>query len=120
MYFRTCHVKPTPTRRSNTNGRVHQGNLGTQRFFRKVSVAHHGMELSFADMTLAENVKRLLKPNTKMVWVETPSNPLLKIVDIAAVAAVVKEFNKDIWVVVDNTFMSPYFQVRIWIEFYSV
>ncbi|KAH7727312.1 cystathionine gamma-lyase [Aphelenchoides avenae] len=83
---------------------------GTQRFFRKVSVAHHGMELSFADMTLAENVKRLLKPNTKMVWVETPSNPLLKIVDIAAVAAVVKEFNKDIWVVVDNTFMSPYFQ----------
>jgi cystathionine gamma-lyase len=83
---------------------------GTQRYFRKVSVPNHGMELSFADMTDVENVKKLLKPNTKMVWCETPSNPLLKVVDVAAIAEVVKAYNKNIWIIVDNTFMSPYFQ----------
>jgi cystathionine gamma-lyase len=46
-----------------------------------------------------------------MVWFESPSNPLLKVVDIAAVAAAAKAYNKEITVVVDNTFMSPFFQV---------
>lgn len=47
----------------------------------------------------------------KMVWFESPSNPLLKVVDVAAVVAAAKKFNSEIIVVVDNTFMSPYFQV---------
>lgn len=46
-----------------------------------------------------------------MIWFETPSNPLLKVVDIKAVVDEVKKINKDIIVVTDNTFMSPYFQV---------
>ena len=45
-----------------------------------------------------------------MVWVESPSNPLLKVVDIRAVTEIVKQFNEEILIVVDNTFMSPYFQ----------
>uniref|UniRef100_A0A914XUR0 cystathionine gamma-lyase n=1 Tax=Panagrolaimus superbus TaxID=310955 RepID=A0A914XUR0_9BILA len=45
-----------------------------------------------------------------MVWIESPSNPLLKVVDIAGIVEVAKRFNKEILVVVDNTFMSPYFQ----------
>ena len=45
-----------------------------------------------------------------MVWFESPSNPLLKVIDIEAVTQMVKAFNKEILVVVDNTFMSPYFQ----------
>lgn len=46
-----------------------------------------------------------------MVWFETPSNPLLKIIDVEAVAKISKRHNKDIIIVVDNTFMTPYFQV---------
>lgn len=48
-----------------------------------------------------------------MVWLESPSNPLLKVVDIAAVVHCVKRANPNILVIVDNTFMSPYFQVRV-------
>ncbi|KAE9554544.1 hypothetical protein FO519_002248 [Halicephalobus sp. NKZ332] len=83
---------------------------GTQRYFRRVSVPQHGLKVDFADLTDLENVKKSLKPETKMVWVESPSNPLLKVVDIAGVTKIVKEFNEEILVVVDNTFMSPYFQ----------
>jgi cystathionine gamma-lyase len=83
---------------------------GTQRYFRRVSVPQHGIKLDFADLTDVENLKAVLKPETKLVWVESPSNPLLKVVDIAAVVEVAKRHNKEIIVVVDNTFMSPYFQ----------
>lgn len=48
-----------------------------------------------------------------MVWFETPSNPLLKVIDVKALVNVVKNISKEITVVVDNTFMSPYFQVAI-------
>lgn len=51
-----------------------------------------------------------LKPATKLVWFETPTNPLLKITDIAEVVRIVRDFNKDIIIVVDNTFMTPFFQ----------
>ncbi len=46
-----------------------------------------------------------------MIWIETPTNPTLRLVDIKTVAAIAHEMNKDMIVVVDNTFMSPYFQV---------
>ncbi|CAG9536514.1 unnamed protein product [Cercopithifilaria johnstoni] len=83
---------------------------GTQRFFRKVSVPQHGLEISFVDMTDLKSFNRSLKSNTKMIWLETPTNPLLKVIDIAAVVEITKTFRSDILVVVDNTFMSPYFQ----------
>lgn len=83
---------------------------GTQRYFRRVSVPQHGLKVDFVDLTNLDDLKKALKKETKMVWFESPSNPLLKVVDIAAVAEIVKQFNEEILIVVDNTFMSPYFQ----------
>lgn len=83
---------------------------GTQRFIRRVSVPNHGIQADFVDLTVISNLEKAIKPNTKMVWFETPSNPLLKVVDIAAVVQAAKTANPQITVVVDNTFMSPYFQ----------
>ncbi|KAL3116965.1 hypothetical protein niasHT_002924 [Heterodera trifolii] len=83
---------------------------GTQRYFRQISVEHHGMELSFVDLTKLANLEKEFKPNTKMVWFETPSNPLLKVIDIEAVCRAVRSRSKECIVVVDNTFMTPYFQ----------
>jgi cystathionine gamma-lyase len=83
---------------------------GTERYFRKISVPRHGMQLDFVDLNNLKEFKNALKPNTKIVWFESPSNPLLKVVDIQAVVDITKQYNKDILVIVDNTFMSPYFQ----------
>lgn len=83
---------------------------GTQRYFRRISIPYHGLEVSFVDMTDPTNLEKALKENTKLVWVETPSNPLLKLADIDAIATLTKKYNSEILVVVDNTFMSPYFQ----------
>ncbi|KAI1713259.1 cys/Met metabolism PLP-dependent enzyme domain-containing protein [Ditylenchus destructor] len=83
---------------------------GVQRYLRKLSVAKHTLELTQVDMTNLDNLKAALKKNTKMVWFESPSNPLLKVVDIKAAVEISKAYNKDIVVVVDNTFMTPYFQ----------
>jgi len=82
---------------------------GTNRYFRRVA-AEVGMQVSFADFTKIELLQAALKPNTKMVWLETPTNPTMKVVDIKACAEVCHSYNKDIVVVVDNTFMSAYFQ----------
>lgn len=51
--------------------------------------------------------------SVQLVWIETPTNPMMKVVDIKACSEVAHEYNKDIVVVVDNTFMSAYFQVRV-------
>ncbi len=80
---------------------------GTYRLFRRV-LESYGLEFSFVDMTDLEQTARALRPNTKMLWVETPTNPLLKVVDIAALAALGKTHNA--LAVVDNTFASPYLQ----------
>ncbi|GFO11456.1 cystathionine gamma-lyase, partial [Plakobranchus ocellatus] len=73
-----------------------------------------GLEISFVDCTVIQNVINALTPNTKMIWIETPTNPTLKLVDITAVCQAVRAETED-WevrpfVVVDNTFMSAYFQ----------
>lgn len=81
---------------------------GTNRYFRKVATKF-GLEVDFVDATDPANVEKAIKKNTKMVWVETPTNPTMKLVDIAAVSAVVKK-HKDIFLVVDTTFLSSYFQ----------
>ncbi len=80
---------------------------GSFRLFDKV-LKNNGIEFSYADLTHVENFSKHIKPNTKMVWIETPTNPTLKLTDIKKISAIAKE--KNILTVVDNTFMSPYFQ----------
>ncbi|KAG5275612.1 hypothetical protein AALO_G00122340 [Alosa alosa] len=82
---------------------------GTNRYFRRIA-SEIGMDVSFADCTKPEVLKSALKPNTKLVWIETPTNPTMKVVDIKACAEIAHQHNKDIVVVVDNTFMSAFFQ----------
>jgi len=83
---------------------------GTYRLFTKL-YAQYGIVFKFVDMTDFENVEKVLTPKTKLVWIETPSNPLLKIIDIKAVAALKSKYSFDL--VVDNTFATPYLQKPI-------
>lgn len=80
---------------------------GTYRIFTKV-FANYGIKFHFVDMSDAENIRQYINGNTKMIWAETPTNPLLNIVDIEACAKIAKE--KNLLLVVDNTFASPYLQ----------
>jgi cystathionine beta-lyase len=80
---------------------------GSYRIFTTI-FAKMGIKFHFVDMSDAENIRPLISANTKMIWVETPTNPLLRIIDIEAVAAIGHEANA--LVVVDNTFSSPYLQ----------
>lgn len=80
---------------------------GTFRLFDKV-LRHNGIEFSFVDLTNPESFEKAIKPNTKLIWIETPTNPMLKLVDIRKHCALAQK--KNIISVVDNTFMSPYFQ----------
>ncbi|XP_072129936.1 cystathionine gamma-lyase-like [Mobula birostris] len=81
---------------------------GTNRYFSKVA-SEMGLETSLVDCTSLKCLKEAIKPNTKLVWIETPTNPMMSVVDIKACAEVVHEHG-DIIMVVDNTFMSAYFQ----------
>jgi cystathionine beta-lyase/cystathionine gamma-synthase len=67
-----------------------------------------GMEFSFIDTSCLENVSKAIRPNTKLMYVETPTNPTMIITDIAAVAKIARD--KNITLAVDNTFLSPYLQ----------
>jgi cystathionine gamma-synthase/cystathionine gamma-lyase len=79
---------------------------GTYRLFSKV-LARYGLTFSFVDMSDLSAVAAAIRPNTKLLWIETPTNPLLKLVDIAAVSALKPA---GAFSAVDNTFASPYFQ----------
>ncbi|XP_059840330.1 cystathionine gamma-lyase-like [Hypanus sabinus] len=81
---------------------------GTNRYFSRVA-SEMGLETSLIDCTSLKCLKEAIKPNTKLVWIETPTNPMMSVVDIKACAEVVHE-RGDIIMVVDNTFMSAYFQ----------
>jgi len=80
---------------------------GTRRLFRKVFEGL-GLQFSFVDFVTGKDVEPHIQPNTKIIWIETPTNPLMKIVDIASVCQTAKRHR--ITTVVDNTFASPYFQ----------
>jgi cystathionine gamma-lyase len=80
---------------------------GTFRYTTKV-LAKYGVDIEFIDMTDPQNVEKAIKPNTKMVYMESPTNPLLKLVDIAAINQIAKKHH--ILTCVDNTFASPYLQ----------
>uniref|UniRef100_A0A914CDR0 cystathionine gamma-lyase n=1 Tax=Acrobeloides nanus TaxID=290746 RepID=A0A914CDR0_9BILA len=77
---------------------------------KKILQPTHRIEITFTEFTDINAVKKSLKENTKLVLFESPTNPTLKVIDIEEVTKAVKNFNKDIFVVVDNTFISPYFQ----------
>lgn len=81
---------------------------GTFRLFERVRKRSAGLEFSFVDLSEPDALVGALRPNTKMIWIETPSNPLLKIVDLRATAAKAKQHGA--LSVVDNTFASPYLQ----------
>ena len=83
---------------------------GTYRIFTKV-YGKFGMEFSFVDMTNIANIENAINPKTKLIWIETPTNPMLNIVDIAAVCELAKKHN--LLVCVDNTFASPYLQTPL-------
>jgi cystathionine gamma-lyase len=70
--------------------------------------ADHGLNFSYVDMSDLDAVRKALRPETKYIWFETPTNPMMKLVDLAGIAAVARE--KGIRTICDNTFMSPYFQ----------
>jgi len=80
---------------------------GSYRMFKKV-YERFGIKFHFADLSNSENVRKYINTNTKLLWLETPSNPLMRIIDIQACAAIAKKHN--ILVAVDNTFASPYLQ----------
>lgn len=80
---------------------------GTFRLFNRV-LKNNGIEFSFIDLTDSNNLESALQSNTKMIWIETPTNPTLKLADIRTICEIAHK--KNIIVVVDNTFMSPYFQ----------
>ena len=80
---------------------------GTPRLFNQV-MSDFGLEFSYIDTTDPNNVERAIRKNTRMVFVETPTNPMMRISDLAAISAMCRR--RKVALVVDNTFMSPYFQ----------
>ena len=80
---------------------------GTERILRTYTELY-GLEVTYVDMTDLNAVKKVLRPNTKALWIETPSNPLLNIVDIKALSEIAH--TQHALAIVDNTFLSPYYQ----------
>jgi len=81
---------------------------GTYRLFENVRRRSAGLEFSFVDMADLQAVEAAIRPNTRMIWVESPSNPLLKLVDLPQLAAIAKRHG--VLTVADNTFASPWIQ----------
>ncbi len=80
---------------------------GSYRIFQQV-FAPYGIQFHFTDLTNIDHLLSLINEKTRMIWIETPTNPLMSIIDIGAVSEIAKE--KGIWTVVDNTFSSPVLQ----------
>ena len=83
---------------------------GVPRLFNQI-LANYGLQFSYVDTSQARAVERALRPNTRIVYVETPTNPLMTVSDIAAISRICRRHGAEL--VVDNTFMSPYFQQPI-------
>ena len=82
---------------------------GTYRMFTQL-FQKYGLEFSYVDMNSVENVTNEITQKTKLIWIETPTNPLMKIADIQAISSAVKNINTAILIAVDNTFATPYLQ----------
>ena len=83
---------------------------GSFRLFDKVRGRSAGLKFSYVDLADLSAVEASIQDNTRMIWVETPSNPMLKLVDIEAIVKLAKKKTPDIIVVVDNTFATPFNQ----------
>ncbi|MEJ0062150.1 MAG: PLP-dependent aspartate aminotransferase family protein [Alphaproteobacteria bacterium] len=81
---------------------------GTYRLFERVRRRSSGLDITYADLTEPGNLAKAVRPNTRMVWIETPTNPLLKLVDLSAIAEEAKRLK--LVTVADNTFASPWIQ----------
>jgi cystathionine gamma-lyase len=81
---------------------------GSYRILEKVRKRSANLQATFADLSKTENLEKAIKPNTRMVWVESPTNPLLKLVDLKAIAAIARK--RGLISVCDNTFASPWVQ----------
>src|ERR1700739_2848646 len=81
---------------------------GTYRLFARVREKAAGLKFSYVDMREPKNVEAAITPQTKLIWVETPTNPMLKLVDLSAIAAIANKHG--ILATADNTFASPYLQ----------
>ena len=81
---------------------------GTQRYLRRILNEKLRIELTFLDFGDSDEFRNNIKSNTKIVWLETPTNPTLKIFDIKKISEICKE--KKVLLVVDNTFFTPYLQ----------
>ena len=82
---------------------------GTPRLFDRI-IAHYGIAFTYVDTTDLEQLERAIQPNTRLVHIETPTNPMMQITDIRAVADICHAGGRKIDLSVDNTFMSPYLQ----------
>ncbi len=91
---------------------------GTFRLFERVRKRSAGLNFTFVDMSVPGRLEAAVTPNTRMIWIETPSNPLLKLCDIAQIASFAK--SRGIVTVADNTFASPYIQRPIELGFDAV
>lgn len=80
---------------------------GTYRLMTSV-IARHGVEVEFVNLRDLDVLKNAIRPNTKLIWAESPTNPLMNILDLAAIAEIAK--SKGVLTLCDNTFLSPYFQ----------
>lgn len=80
---------------------------GTYRLLTGI-IARHGVEVEFVNLRNLEAFEAAIKPNTKLVWTESPTNPLMNLLDLAAIAGIAK--SKNVLTLCDNTFLSPYFQ----------
>ena len=80
---------------------------GSYRIFTKI-FAQYGIKFHFVDLSRPERIRDYINENTKLIWIETPTNPTMQVIDIAAVSAIAKEHK--VLLTVDNTFASPYLQ----------
>jgi cystathionine gamma-lyase len=81
---------------------------GSRRLFDRVRSRSAGLDVTYLDMSDTSAVEAALRPNTRLIWVETPTNPRLKLVDLERVGAIARR--RGIWAAADNTFATPYIQ----------
>jgi cystathionine gamma-lyase len=81
---------------------------GTRRLFNRVRARSAGLETTYLDLSDPTAIEAAIRPNTRLIWIETPSNPLLKVIDLEQVAAIGKRHG--IWTAADNTFATPWIQ----------
>ncbi|HKH34764.1 MAG TPA: cystathionine gamma-synthase [Beijerinckiaceae bacterium] len=92
---------------------------GTRRLFERVRRRSAGLAIAYVDLSNLDAVRAALRPETRLVWIETPTNPLLKLCDLEAIAGIVKKSGNGQrpWLAADNTFASPYVQRPIELGF---